>query len=73
MYPRVSAPGIGVRRELSGSSPRAYGSLYYAKRNSFLKKRVQIMKLQEQFAEALTGLEIASGRFIGTNEVVHLK
>jgi hypothetical protein len=54
-------------------SPRAGGSLYYVWLNSFLKKRVQIMKLQEHLVKALIGLEIPCGRWIRTNGIAHLK
>jgi outer membrane protein TolC len=46
---------------------------YYAARSGLVQRRVQLMKLREQLLEALTALEIASGRFIHTNGAVHLK
>lgn len=43
---------------------------YYTARNSLLQKRIQLIKLQEQLLEALTALEIASGRYLPSNAVL---
>jgi outer membrane protein TolC len=44
---------------------------YYNARNSLLQKRIQLIKLEEQLLEALTALEIASGRYMPTNGVLN--
>lgn len=46
---------------------------YYSARSGLLQRRVQLVKLREQLLEALSALEIASGRFIPSNGAVHLK
>ncbi len=46
---------------------------YYSARSGLIQRRVHLVKLREQLLEALTALEIASGRFIPTNQNVHLK
>jgi outer membrane protein TolC len=46
---------------------------YYTARSGLLQRRVQLVKLKELLLEAQTALEIASGRFIPSNNSVHLK
>ncbi|MDP9099544.1 MAG: TolC family protein, partial [Verrucomicrobiota bacterium] len=46
---------------------------FYSARSGLIQRRVQLVRLKQQLLEALTALEIASGRFIPTNGAVHLK
>jgi outer membrane protein TolC len=46
---------------------------YYTARSNLLQKRIQLIKLKEQLLEARTALEIASGRYLSSNSVLHSK
>lgn len=46
---------------------------YYNARSGLLQRRIQLIKLKEQLLEARTALELASGHFLPSNAVMHLK
>jgi outer membrane protein TolC len=46
---------------------------FYSARSGLIQRRVALVRLKQQLLEALTALEIASGRFLPANGAVHLK